>query len=381
MGYESKSEDLRVKTTYRGHRVGSNGSSTFIDTFNAYTGGSLLTRERWAEPGHFQRVKRGELLPLNYYNVLKTSGTASGSYVIRHTVNNVTYTTTYDPMNPICGSWYDPEVGDKLLMAATNTGIDGVELCQAAAAKIYSSGWDALTFAAELQQVFDMFTMICTKWAGFVSKSRRGVTYVGVSVDQYLAYRYGMKPLLADIEAFTALVNGIDDSRKRYRDAAYQKVETSNTTLEPFIWTASTGTMSISEANKISFVGTVVADIEVPRIQLNPFITAWELVKYSFVIDWFVQVGQWLASMSFLALSTKHYASHGCLAEYTRSVALVSATSRAPYTLLGMSGATTSTSTLRYRVPCEIPLMIQAHAKLNVTRVLDALALIRQAFR
>ena len=27
---------------------------------------------------------------------------------------------------------------------------------------------------------------------------------------------------------------------------------------------------------------------------MNPFVTAWELVPYSFVIDWFINVGDWL---------------------------------------------------------------------------------------
>lgn len=34
------------------------------------------------------------------------------------------------------------------------------------------------------------------------------------------------------------------------------------------------------------------------RIGVNPIVTAWELTKYSFVIDWFVDIGQWLQAIS-----------------------------------------------------------------------------------
>lgn len=34
------------------------------------------------------------------------------------------------------------------------------------------------------------------------------------------------------------------------------------------------------------------------QIQLNPFVTAWELVPFSFVVDWFVNVGDWLQSQT-----------------------------------------------------------------------------------
>jgi hypothetical protein len=70
----------------------------------------------------------------------------------------------------------------------------------------------------------------------------------------------------------------------------------------------------------VSVRGTVAADIKPPTFSFNPLVTAWELLPFSFILDWFIGIGQWLASMSFLTFAEKWAAAGGFKVTIDRTI-------------------------------------------------------------
>jgi len=63
----------------------------------------------------------------------------------------------------------------------------------------------------------------------------------------------------------------------------------------------------------------VVAQIDPPNFSFNIAISAWEITPYSFIVDWFFKLGQWLASTSFLLFSSSHTAGSSVLTTLNRT--------------------------------------------------------------
>lgn len=57
--------------------------------------------------------------------------------------------------------------------------------------------------------------------------------------------------------------------------------------------------------------GSVAALIKKQGAHFNPVVTGWELVPYSFVIDWFVDVGSTLKSLSLAVVADEVTAAYG----------------------------------------------------------------------
>jgi hypothetical protein len=113
-----------------------------------------------------------------------------------------------------------------------------------------------------------------------------------------------------------------------------------------------------------------------PRFSFNPITTGWELVRFSFIIDWFLQVGQFLSAMSFLVSTNQYVASNGVKLNYTETQTVVGSTPKAGWSVLAASGTSTVTTELRTRWPTTVPMKIYANLHLDVSKVLDLMALL-----
>jgi len=125
----------------------------------------------------------------------------------------------------------------------------------------------------------------------------------------WLEYKYGWMPLLMDVkgtaELFAQHVVG-----RPLRFSVQAKVDV------PFVTDSSTsyaafggGTASWSETLSGSYSARSKLWLEITNPHLaalqqmgltNPLLVAWELVPYSFVLDWFISVGDWLKGLSAL---------------------------------------------------------------------------------
>lgn len=317
-------------------------------------------------PDFRKRLGRGELLPFTSWYQFQSQGSATGGYTHRYGTANGWSEGNW----PYSDSWRVPDDSELMSIITDSVDVDFSHLCQAAAGKIYSSGHDTLTFLAELHQIRTMFR-------GLLQRLIDALKSIGKLSDLWLEARYGWRTLVLDLISINDAIVEFDVNRTRYKERTGESHELTRTTQHSWADGAATYTFEDTWDIKLSVRGTVIMDIKPPRFGFNPITTAWELVPYSFVIDWFLSIGSWLNSMSALFLATQYAAAGGMHVEATKTCRLID-TAFNP----GWSGnyATygKSTVSLTTRVPSSISQLPFGRINLNEYKILDLLALLRQ---
>lgn len=117
----------------------------------------------------------------------------------------------------------------------------------------------------------------------------------------WLAYSFGLSPLIADIKAAANAAH-----EKLAKPGAHISVLrsisiTGDTYPRPpgyATWQASSAPTLGAECELRYRVNDAKLSLIASLGLLNPMALAWELTPYSFVVDWFVPVGGWLASLT-----------------------------------------------------------------------------------
>lgn len=310
-----------------------------------------------------------------YKGISECKAPLTGSYLATKTIGGKVHSYTSNNF-----SWNSANSGyGHLLDADTVWGMirdefDVPGLVQKAAAAIYQKGWDCLTFIGELKDTIRMFASLLER---FLRVLRRQPTK-GSPYSAWLEWRYGWRTLLMDIQTFVEVTTSFDESKERYRKASKDKttktVESRSVSNDGRL----EGTQILRTEFTYEVVGRVIAEIIPPRFACNPIVTGWELVKLSFVIDWFIGVGQSLCAMSFLFLQKHHYSSVGALLTIRATRQFESITG-----INGWSGSISqpswsSSATYKVREPVPVPLLPRIWVKLDVSKILDLLSLLAQ---
>jgi len=121
--------------------------------------------------------------------------------------------------------------------------------------------------------------------------------------DEWMQYRYGIMPLVYSF-------NDILKNSKRHMVHTEKKTRVvtprkMNVTLPQsssnYVWQQYTGTVRYT-ATVYQVYSSEEASLYA-GLGFNPLVTAWELIPYSFVIDWFVNVGDYIARKTGAILS------------------------------------------------------------------------------
>lgn len=325
----------------------------------------------WRTPGWRKIRNSGALLPMTRWSKFQVSSavTASERYWCDSSNRKRKYTNywrAWPDLSTMGKTWFESRM---------DINPDLEYYVQQAAAAIYSKGWDAGTFLAEIGQLRRMLSGVGKKIDDLSQGRSPGELH-----NLWLEGRYGWRTLLYDIQDLREVLSSANERRSRYR-------EQKGATLTGSTSDSSTGSsagITAEDSYDLSWTvnarGVVIADIDVPDFQFNPLTTAWEVTRLSFVVDWLLNVGQALEAASFTLMAKDHKACGGYKVDFnlvgqSRLVSKgsnVSATHSADWTSLG---------TIVSREPMSVSSLPRMKLRLNEFKVIDLLALVRQRLR
>lgn len=165
-----------------------------------------------------------------------------------------------------------------------------------------------------------------------LSKATRYIKGFGPKrwANEWLEYQYGWKPLLSDIygaaeESRRTVLSGLGRVQARHRTLVpvnYPKNIPGSKIFMSFPTFDPTWTKGQSEVGcKIGMAFTVNDGFDPARwASLNPISIAWELCPYSFVVDWFYDIGGYLRNLETALLYNTAF-KEGYVSEWARLVA------------------------------------------------------------
>lgn len=340
--------------------------------FLATTGVDYYSHTGEDVPNFHKRKREGELLPFTVWNQTRFTGSAEGSRSLVRTGN-------LDSVgNAVIQEWL-PDID---WARGLHLDLDLADLKQAAvdsaAANIYSQNWDTLTFLAELHKTVRMFK-------NFLTNFRKLASDPDQIYKSWLEGRYGWRILMYDLQDIQKALAGVDQSRTRFKRRHGRSFSFSEeVTFNEDFGFADITTTYVDEWD-VSVRGNVVADIMPPAFRFNPITTGWELITFSFVIDWIVNIGQWLESLSFLALTHDYRAAGGHAVSYTRQYKSHQTTFKDGDGYGMWSGTVEHTAQAACKFVTRNPLTVSLYPhispNLDAFKVLDLVALAMQAIR
>ena len=114
----------------------------------------------------------------------------------------------------------------------------------------------------------------------------------------------------------------------------------------------------------------------------NPVATAWELIPFSFVIDWFISVGQAIEAASFDVLEQAYSASTSFLSEMDRTMYTeIVDFDTDVLSRLEQYQEGSCNSTYKVRKPCGVSVKPHFTLRIDNLKIADLLALVKQRFR
>lgn len=317
-----------------------------------------------------KRKKRGELLRPTPWRQYEVSLNRKGNY------RNVSLQSGYDTEK--LNYWVPDDDDEYPILTASRDALEtvmspyfdkyGQLMVNEAAAAIYSRGHDSLTFLAELKKTASMFKDL-----------KKGLYRLLAGKDPrqlWMQYRYSWRTLMYDIEDLSNAVQELGHARTRFNERqgrSFREVNTlvkTGTKTGKFSWK-----LTVKESLEISIRGNVTSDIQPPSFQFNPAITAWELTKLSFVLDWLINVGRWLETLSFLALQERTVAAVGAHVTSTREGTITKTWQDSDYDT-EFDFTSHSVSSLTYRDPTSVSAKFpDLDPNLDVPKVLDLVSI------
>lgn len=292
--------------------------SNWTTTVGSVPSGSVTTKvvEDVCTPGFHAIKKCGGLLPLNPftvssitktrypYSVTVTRSLKSGSCAGRLVYERTGSFVASDP------SWY--------LTVPTPGAAEQAAVVNSAVAEARSAAFDALTFAAELESTNTMLKkngrellkigLITVEEAKELLKKlpkrlRTPAKLLDLVTQRWLEYRYGWTPLISDVNN---AISAIEKKRPALQTGRASSVQEFTETHHYDIsqaWQDIHVTEFLAGSYTARGLGLARAMTDLP-VAVDPLVTAYELVPFSFVLDWFIDVGSWIQAVSPTALAS-----------------------------------------------------------------------------
>lgn len=199
--------------------------------------------------------------------------------------------------------------------------------------------------------------------------------------ERWLEYRYGWNPLVMEVDAGMRALNA-RAARPIYTHGVSKETTTrgqsytTNLVRSPYSFNRVGVDLSVryyaQSRYRVSFDTNGIASRLSPFGLTNPLLVGWELIPFSFVADWFVNVGETLASLDNLH-------------QVKELTVIRSSQVRSAYTLTGELNVSGNSLVIDRVWDRKIPSSMSLITKLayspsvSCTRLVDAIALLRQA--
>jgi hypothetical protein len=250
--------------------------------------------------------------------------------------------------------------------------------------------FETLAEADQTLGLFDRPISKMTRLLKSAAEAKRKGRFTGYAANGmsnlYLAYRYGIKPILNDIEGITeGLKKKVGQQRKTTR--AKGGFEATSTSTSSFVWDTFLLTVQTDITESYTVRCMNLDDVNLTyqdHLGFAPkgLITLpWELVSHSFVADWFLNIGDFIGAMvpafGWNSLGRTMMTIHGNITRYT----IVNCVQQGAFSTISPAGGSWQTSTLtKTRGPVPSPqIVVRNDFRFHkATRVADAMALIGQ---
>jgi hypothetical protein len=297
-------------------------NTPFVSNFSDNTGllvGSLTTTEDVVSPGYRKRSRSGEIILSPYSSVTENHEVSGEGWRARSDFESCLATHVHredsinGPLyftNPMLGGQHATPISlfsDSEMKSAINVA--------ATQAWSQSNGNDAqiLTDIGEMRQTLAMFRQPMSAIQPLLraiknSRKARLVSNVGQGALQtatglWLQYRYGIRPLVSSVNSVVKALNEIRvKKRKTYRGK--YNLNRSNSIPFDLPDQGMVHQCRESQSDVINIrAGILIEELVSLRTSLGVDASGmlalpWELVPFSFVADWFVNVGSFLTAIS-----------------------------------------------------------------------------------
>jgi len=263
-----------------------------------------------AIPNYHARRDRGELLPHTPFTQVEWSG--------RHVDGNVNAQaksgpnwfdiTNFKGSNAFPVSWrIDDFIDHDVDPTIPPPSAIPDYFVQQAAARIYSQGFDALTASAEAKKTVQGFKGVSKR---MLDLARQFSTKKMLKL--WLEGRYAWRTLAYDVRDLHSALTEFDAKREIWTERAGTSLtQSSSEEVGSYTATSTKGTLTKDTTHTWSLRGSVSGLIKPNRFVVDPVKTGWELVPYSFVVDWVYNVGVALDAMAFRRAASAWTASKG----------------------------------------------------------------------
>jgi len=279
-----------------------------------YTGTTKLIEGSYQgvnTPGYHKRLKAGELLPLQPYERFdyveeSPRGTYGGTYDNGYRK----YNYHVNSIRSMLGSSMSV-VACESQISAMISGINYDALLQAAYSNMQPD-LDTLTSLAELGKTIKLVTGFRKRWVDLLTRARKGNLRSAAEAtgDAWLEWRYGWRILGYE---FSAIANFVEHPIRDLIEGgqAGQSFTDSSQIIETFIGYYCQHDLIYTHERDVSVRVSAVSKFSSRAIntQLSIPNTAWELIPFSFVADWFVSIGDTLKAFEVSQSATTSYAS------------------------------------------------------------------------
>lgn len=316
-----------------------------------------------------KRLNRGELIPYTSWHQYEDVSFSSDSTAYLKTSSH-----TYDYFDHYLAAYHsggDFDIGAPDTPSVDDL-VDGPQLVQQAGASLFNRAFDLSTFLAEAPETIYLWQHIAKE----LEKGRnRGVNFGSLS-SAWLLGRYGLRPLMYDIQDLNDLiVHWSDPETFRASTVSRQPVFSAVYTKEQ-VFESSNLKFSITwdRHYRLSALGRIAADVSIPDIILEPLVTGWELLPFSFVLDFIITIGDALKALALLRMSSAYTAAWGYrldVSDQMRANALWTDSS----TTLTFGGSLTHDWSEVKRIPTYLSFIPSPTLDLDAYKILDLVAL------